>query len=304
MNRPLRISISLVLFGVCGLALAQTAYDPAIAYTQAQGRSTHLYVANADGSHAVRIASTTYSINGADFAPGGGRIAFTGTEGLRVVQYTATNSGVTVNGNTLLAAGTIGLSDFSADGSRLLYYQIGNTTASSGFRVIPAGGGTPVLVHAAVADGHCHWLRSQEMGNAFAYLAAVGHGPNVPVDYEIRVVLMDESDQVTSVSTVLTTANQAFKAISDFDIARTRNALVVAANFPTALRILDYDIGTMQLADLGGSGTRVHYNANDSAVVFREQVKGGSYVSRLDLASGMTTRLTAKGDFVPADARP
>jgi hypothetical protein len=304
MNRPLRISISLVLFGVSGFALAQTAYDPAIAYTQVQGRTTYVYVANADGSHAVRVASSSSYINGADFAPGGGRIAYTGGDGLHVVQYTASNSGVTVNSNTALAAGTIGLSDFSPDGSRILYYQIGSGPTPSGFRVVQASGGAPVLVHAAVSLGPCHWLRTQEMGNAFAFLATVPHGPNVPVDYEIRVALMDENYQVTSVSTVLTTANQAFKAIEDFDTARTRNALVVAANFPTAQRIVDYDIAAGQLTDLGSSGIRVHYNANDSAVVFREQVKGGSYVSRLDLGTGLVTRLTAKGDIYAADARP
>jgi hypothetical protein len=305
MNRMIQGSVALALLGASSLVFAQTAYDPAIAYTQVQGRTAYLYVANADGTHAVRIASSSGNINGADFAPGGGRIAYTGSDGLRVVSYSASNSGVVVTGVVTLVAGTVGPADFSGDGTRLLYHQTGSGNQPSGFRAVPAAGGTPVLLHAVSTSlGIGHWLRYSDMGNAFAFLVAVPHGPNVPVDYEIRVVMMDGNDATTAVSTVLSTTSQAFKAIDDFDTARTRNALLVTANFPTAVRFVDYDLGTSQLVDRGTGGYRGHYNASDGAIVFRESVKGGNYLSVLDLGSGTTTRLTAKGDFGAVDARP
>ena len=299
MCRMTRLSLVLALAGCPGLAFAQTTYDPAIAYTQAQGKTTNLYVANADGSRAVKVASGT-NINAIDFAPGGGRVAYSSSDGLRVVSFSASTSGVAVTGNSLLVAGSgVYGPDFSADGARILYHH------SGAYRAVPSGGGAPTLLYTAFSGGFSQrWLRPAEMGNAFAFLVPVPHGPNVPVDYEIRIVLLDAQDQVVAVSTAVSTASQAFKAIEDFDTARTRNALVLAANFPTTARLLDYDIGTMQVGDLGAGGARVHYTADDSALVYREQVKGGSFITRLQLGSGALTRLTAKGDYGVVDTRP
>jgi hypothetical protein len=286
------------LLGFAGAAAAQTAYDPAISFTQAQGKSVSLYVANADGSHAVRVASSNGNITGADFAPGGGRIAYSGSDGVRVVSYSASNSGVVVNATSTLATGTASSPDFSSDGTRVLYYQNG------GYRAVPAGGGASMLLHSDVGLGVCHWLRAADMGNAFAYLDMSSSGPNQPVIYEVKIVLLDGTDHVTSVSTVVTTATQAFGAIDDFDVARTRNALLLTANYPTTVRFVDYDIGTAQLVDRGGNGFRGHYDATDAAIVYREDVKGGNFVDRLDLGSGVATRLTAKGNYGAIDARP
>jgi hypothetical protein len=298
MTRTGSVTVFTAMLCLAGEAAAQSAYDPAISYTQAQGRTTYLYVANADGSHAVRIASSNGNINGADFAPGGGRIAYTGSDGLRVVSYTASNAGVVVTGTTTLVTGTVSPADFSADGTRLLYTQ------NSSIRAVPAAGGASVQLYSALNLGIARWLRPADMGNAFAFLAAVPHGANQPVDYELRVVMLDGTDQVTGVATVLSTTTQAFKGIEDFDVARTRNALLLTANFPTTMRFLDYDLGTAQLVDRGGGGSRCHYDASDGAIVYREAVKGGSYVDRLDLVTGVLSHLTAKGDFNGIDARP
>ena len=69
---PILALLSVGLFS-SSIAHAQTAYDPRIAYTQHSGQTSSLFMANADGSHAVKIASGT-AINAIDFAPGGGRM--------------------------------------------------------------------------------------------------------------------------------------------------------------------------------------------------------------------------------------
>ena len=147
-------------------------------------------------------------------------------------------------------------------------------------------------------------MRSADMGNAFAFLKALPHGPNVPVDYEIWTVLLNANNQVLSVGPVVSTLSQDFKAIEDFDIARTRNALLIAANYPTTGRFVEFNLGTRQLIDKGGPGSRPSYSADDSRIIYREAVKGGAYITSLDPGTGLSTRLTAMGNVSAPDARP
>jgi hypothetical protein len=285
------------------IASAATAYDPTVAYVQLSGNSANLYVANADGSHAIRLASGYKAISGIDFAPGGGRIAFADRQGLKVVTYTASNSGITVNSTVQLSSGIFGSPDFSSDGTRILYYQV---TAPVGFRAIPASGGASVFLHAGSGLGVGRWLRPADLGNAFAFLKAVPHGPNVPVDYEIWTVLLDANDQVISAGPVLSTATQAFKSIEHFDTAHTRNALLIAADYPTVIDMVDFDLETGVVTDTNVHGFQMHYSADDSHIVFKNLNYLGSadYVNSLDLGTGVVTHLTKKGSFGVTDARP
>lgn len=285
------------------IASAATAYDPTVAYVQLSGNAANLYVANADGSHAVRVATGYKSINGLDFAPGGGRIAFTDRQGLKVVTYTASNSGITVNSTVQLSSGIFGSPDFSSDGTRILYYQ---GTAPVGFRAIPASGGASVFLHTGSGLGVGRWLRPVDLGNAFAFLNAVPHGPNVPVDYEIWTVLLDANDQVINAGPVLSTATQAFKSIEQIDIAHTRNALLIAADYPTVIDMVDFDLEANAVTDTGVQGFQMHYSADDSHIVFKNINDLGSpdYVNSLDLGTGVVTHLTKKGSFGVTDARP
>ena len=163
------------------IAAAATAFDPTVAYVQVSGKAADLYLANADGSHAVRVASGYKSISGIDFAPGGGRIAFADRQGLKLVTYTASNSGIAVNSTVQLASGIFGSPDFSSDGARILYYQ----GSPAGFRAIPAAGGASVSLYAGTSLGVGRWLPA--LGNAFAFLNAVPHGPNVPVSSMVKM---------------------------------------------------------------------------------------------------------------------
>ena len=298
-------------------AWAQSAYDPKIAYTQVSGNTQYLYLANVNGDHAVRVATVGRdasgfpgNIHGVDFAPGGGRIAYSDAGGLTVLSYTASNTGIKVDRRDLLVPAAYGTyispPDFSPDGSRILY---GTNKPSSSFRAIPTGGGSSVLLydgpHAGASDS-VRWLRPIDMGNAFAFLTRIPSGPGGPTRDEIWTVLLDANDAVTSFGPMLSTTTQPFNSIQDFDTARTRNALLISAQYPATNKIVEVEIGgTGIVTEKGASGTHVHYSANDSRIVYiTPHVAAGDYVNSLDLGTGVITHLTKKGSYGATEAQP
>ena len=159
-------------------------------------------------------------------------------QGLKVVSYTASNAGITVNGVQMIVPGRHGGPDFSPDGTRLLYVSF----SPSGIRVVPSTGGTPVLLYETSGESP-RWLRSDDLGDAFAFSTIVG---GMPAHYEIWTVLIDDAG--TTAGPVLSTASQAFKYIQPpFDVAHTRNALLLSVSYPIASplgnRMVDFGPG-------------------------------------------------------------
>lgn len=302
-----RLIVLTVSLFATSVAWGQTAYDPKIAYTKVSGSSQELYLANADGTRAVRVATVGRdpygfpgNIHGLDFAPGGGRIAYTDATGLTVLTYTASNSGIKVDRRDLLVPGRYVYSpDFSPDGTRIIYKTSSNSTPNT-IRVVTVPGGAEVLTYPCYVCSEPRWLRS-ELGDAFSFHRWNFSGPSPAPEIWTALV---EADGTVTAGPVLTTTNQAFNGIEDFDVARTRNALLVTANYPTGLRFIEVDLVSGLITDKGGPGTRGHYSADDSWIVYREQVKGGSYINSLDPATGISRRLTAKGSYGKTDARP
>lgn len=297
MYRPFAIVLAVL---ATSAAWAQTTYDPRVAYTQpASGKSVYLYLANADGTRAVRVATAT-NINSVDFAPGGGRIAFSDSQGIKLLSYTASNSGIVVTSTQLLVSGAfLQAPDFSSDGSRIIYTDAGQIVRA----VAASVGSTPVTLY----SGGCvtaRWLRTVDLGNAFACMKWIT-GQNTQEVDEIWTVLLDSNDVVTSAGPVLSTAGQDFKLIQEFDVARTRNALLMVVSYPTTTRIVEFNLTTPGAVLDKGAGVRVHYSANDSRIIFiSPHQAAGDYVSSLDIGTGVTTRLTKKGTFGTTDARP
>lgn len=305
-----RLIVSLALLLAATAAWGQTAYDPTVAYANLEGRTTNLYLANADGTHVVRVASSAKGINGIDFAPGGGRIAFHDrAAGITVLSYTASNAGIKVDTVKVVAKGpAYSTPDFSSDGSRILYYAAaaaGNLYPNApGIYVVPAAGGNSVFLHRGSDQGSFRWLRPASFGNAFAFLKL--YPVNGQSIYEIWTVLLDGNDQFLSAGPLLSTANQAFNGIEDFDTARTRDALLITANYPTTIGVVEFDLVTYAITPVAGPTYKVHYSADDSRIVSTDLHYLGSkeYVTSLDLGTGLITRLTKAGNFGSVDARP
>jgi len=303
-----RLLASILAVVASASALAQTAYDPRLAYVTTSGKNSYVNVANRDGTHAVRLFTDANDINGVDFAPGGGRIAITDRAGLKLLAYTASNAGVHLDAvTTLVSAPVLGSPDFSDDGTRILYYRIAQVSVPgepTGFRLVPASGGTPVLLYQVSSLGIGHWLRSADLGNAFAFLKTVPHGPNVPVDYEIWTVLLDPQDNVVSAGPTLSTSDHAFKYIEDFDIAHTRNALLVTVSDAVGRSLIDFDVPTRAITVRGNALIfRCHFSADDSWYGAKEEVKGGYFIDTVDAATGAHVRVLAKAGYGVIDAR-
>ena len=290
-------------------AWGQTTYNPKIAYAQASGSTQYLYLANADGTGAVRVATVGRdangfpgNIHGLDFAPGGGRIAYSDAGGIRVLTYTASNLGIKVDRNDPLVSGpNVTSPDFSPDGSRILYRD----AFSGAVRVIAASGGVPVSSYTAPC-GWARWLRPVSFGNAFACYKSTGlQEPDGSWIYEIWAVYLDANYRFVSTALVLTTAEESFKQILEFDTARSRDALLMVVNYVTGPRMVEVDIISGAVSVIPqGFGERVHYSSDDSCIVYRERVKGGSFINSLNPVTGVSQRLTGKGSYGTTDAQP
>lgn len=147
MNRFLLVLATLAAAGDCW---GQT-YKAEIAYTKFSGKADQIFLANSDGSRAVSVYSANkLRISGVDFAPGGGRVAFTDTSGsLWVLPYTVTSSSI-VPGTPLRLDGPdrdhgpIGAPDFSPDGTQLLY--VANRPKTEIRMIAADGNGLPVTL--------------------------------------------------------------------------------------------------------------------------------------------------------------
>ena len=248
--------------------LAQTAYDPKVAYTQVAGSTIYVVLANDDGSHAVRLTAGVRNINGLDLSPSGKQIAFSDSQGLKVVSFTASDAGIRKDAEQLLVSnalygGSAYAPDFSFDGGRLVYLTSANTSPNT-IRAVTFPGGVQVMAYACYLCDAPRWLRPTSAGERFVY----SRRPNSATQ-EIWTALINADGSVTA-GIALTTASQPFVGIEDFDVARTRNALLITANYPTTIRIVDFDLATGALTQKAGFGFRVHYSADDARIIFRD----------------------------------
>jgi Tol biopolymer transport system component len=269
-------------------------YDPRVAYSTLAGNATSIVLANQDGSKAVKVYSSKTALSGLDFAPGGGRIAFSEFGVLKVLAYSASLAGIAVGGVTTLDP-TSGSEapDFSHDGDNILY--IGNTPATREVRMVAAGGGSPrTLMPNMSGVRQVRWVGADR----FAYLQQ----PPPGLRTEVRLVTLDTSGQVGTDELLFSTeTGHGILAIHSFDVARTRTAILVSVSDATAARMWEFDLDSRTFVADHGPGFWPHFSSDDSKIVFQES---SNYVNILDVAAGARTRLTKKGRFGSPDARP
>jgi hypothetical protein len=298
-----RRAIATLCLLAAGSAGAQTLYDPRVAYTVASGSSTHLMLANADGTRAVKVASYRGLLTGADFAPGGGRVAYLDGQGIKVLSYVASNSGVTVTGVVTLATSGNGIGldtpDFSPDGTRLAYVR-STPTSPQAVQVVSAASGALLQSIPCSPCTSVRWL-PHGVGDGLAWLHYVGGSPTS--SWELWTALLEADGSVTA-GPVLSTTTQPFDTLAELDVARTRNAVLFIAGYPTGPRVVELDLYTLEQTDRG-VGSRPHFNGDDSAIVsVTPHSAAGDYVVSTNVATGVQLRLTKKGAYGWAEARP
>jgi hypothetical protein len=286
-----------------GAVAGQALYNPRIAYTQEAGKSFNLMLANADGSRAVQVASYKGYIHRVDFAPGGGRLAYATPEGIRVLDYTASNTGIVVTQSRLLVANPANgpraeQPDFSPDGTKLIF-RFG--VSPQVMRAIDATSGAVLFDVPCYLCEEPRWLRA-ELGNAFAFLRWHQIAPNKTVR-EVWTTLVNADGSVTS-APVLDYTQAPYGGIENFDVARSRNTLLMSVGYPTTIRCIEVDLLTGAVTDRGTSW-RMHFNEDDSRIVgLTPHAAKGDYVISTTVPGGVETRLTVKGTFGVVDARP
>ncbi len=288
-----RLVVAALMLAASIASWAQT-YDPRVAYVTSARNLQSIVLANQDGARAVTVYSSKKALSGVDFAPGGGSITFSESGTLKVLAYTVSSSGIVVNGVTTLAL-SAGEPDFSPEGTKILY--VGNMMATPDVREIPANGGTPrILMPNMSGLLEVAWFRSADR---FVYLRQY----ESDLRYEVHLVALDPTSRDVASDELLLTTDSAvdFRGISDLDVARTKNSILLTLHYPTAMRVVEYNLEHASFTD-HVSGARAHFSSDDSKIVYLDLDR--SYVYSFDVVSGTTARLTKKGSFVWADARP
>ena len=187
-----KTAISVLLFALCMLALPVTtyakkggngggkpgggggggeppsgSYDAVLAYSTRNNKGEALYLANADGSNAVKIASIVSS-GGTGFVAGSDSlIAVDDLNGdIWRYDFTASSSGITINQSTSRlidrSPWSIGSMDVSVDGSRIVWTE-GLSGGGDDLKVMDLSSGTitTVLVGGTGEGplGYCIFLR-------------------------------------------------------------------------------------------------------------------------------------------------
>jgi hypothetical protein len=255
-----------------------TNYVPAIAYSSHSGKTSTLFLANQDGSNAISVYSSSKNITEIDLAPGGGKIAFSESGALKVLSYTASPSAVVVTGIVQLDVNAAS-PDFSLDGSKIVYQ--GASLTGSEVRIISSSGGVPhsVLPGAVFSTIYLH------SNNRIAYFKRNPVGGA----YELYVVDLDANDNVVSSSIVLSTSSQVFKAMEDIDSARTKDSILITANYPTSIRLIELDLSTNTLIDRV-AGFRGHFSSDDSKIIYTDSSTDQIY--KYSILSNSSVQLT------------
>jgi Tol biopolymer transport system component len=286
------------LLYAASLASWAQAYNPTVAYTKMSGTTLSIFLANEDGSRAVPVYSTKKAIGAIDIAPGGGRIAFSQPDGLRVLSYTASNSGIAVGSITLLDSGIVGAVDFSPDGSRIIYAVHPTTASTKEIRVVSATGGAHTTLMTGdngntVIGEDVAWLRS---GVSFVFTQHFASDLRT----ELRGASVDSWGGVTPWPTPLLVTAGEISEIAEVSTARTKDAVLTRLSGTFGLpTIFEYDIASGTLTP-HVTGLRGRFSSADSSIVFVD----AGFVSRYTIASGTTTRLTKRGAFGKIDTRP
>ena len=283
--------LSALSITACSQAVAQTSGGPPIAYVKFGGTTQDLYLVNPDGSGARKLYSAPrkFYITTLDLKPGGGEIAFVERASgspvtLKVLSFTA--AGVAIgNPRSLAMPCAPDYIDYHPTAPKLIFSAICGTNSAIG--TIDTNGSNFAIVRAAPTQTNWHGQPRWKRDGTYLYVYS-----NDPVAYNLC-----RNDCVGADSVYFSSSQ-----IGRIDVGRLGDTVLI--DTPVFyISEIDGSSGAMLRSNfLTGRGG--HYSADDKDVLYlSNHSASGDYLLVYHGDTGITTRLTTKGDFGPFDWR-
>jgi len=281
------------------VAFAQAAprimYVKQVASANKKSYSYTAYVANADGSNANVVYTSTTAIGDVELSPSHDRAFIINANALKVLNLSVSGSSVTVSSTQVLDPGTsadggVQFGDWSADGSAILYMTA--KYASVHFKIISSSGGSPSWTYLASAyAGFPKYVGADKI--AYVDYDTVSHRPSV------RVIQFDLLGNVASDSQVFA------GNVETIEAAHTSSSVIITGGN----QINKLDLSSNTLTNLVSESYSVFdgvMNSDDSALYYRETTNSRTYTTqavRLDLTSQAESVVSPNGDIRDLDAK-
>jgi hypothetical protein len=286
-----------IVFGLAVVLGAQVAFAqaaPSIAYTKVvsmkRSYQRDVYVANADGSNAALVYSTSSLIGDVELSPNHDKVFIIDDKSLRVLSLSVSGSSVTVSGSVMLddglsADGIVAFGDWSADGNSILYINNGPGGVSR-LKIISA-------LDASVSFNYA--IASRNVGIP----KFVGADKIAYIDYCstycVKLLTLNPDGSVASDTQIYS------GGVETIEAARGSETVIISSgNQAKAL-----DVNTQAVSLIHASPTTLQdavMNADDSALYFRQQSSLKGKVSfqlmKKDLVSGTVSQILSSPDQV------
>lgn len=288
--------------GTAALAFAALFATPAfaapsqdIAYVKVAGTANELYVVNHNGAGLTKVYATAkkHGITALDFSPAGNELAFvervSGSPSVLKRQRLKDSGAADGAPVTVPNVCAPDYSDYNPTDPTLLLVS-GMCNGQMYIATVRTDGSAFSLLQQGNANLYVNEPRWLDDGASYVYVRSV-----VPGTQELCRNACDASagDLLGSDSQIVWN-----------DVARTSNIVVYTDN-----------VGKMKLIDVAArsditptpflSGRDGHFSPTDNAILYRSPHEAsGDYVLIYDVSTGLSSRVTGKGDWGPVDWRP
>jgi hypothetical protein len=291
------LGVKKVVLGLAMVLGAQVVFAqaaPRIAYTKVvpvkRSYQRDVYVANADGSNAAVVYSTSNLIGDVEISPNHDKVFIIDDKSLRVLSLNVSGSSVSVSGSLMLddglsADGIAAFGDWSADGNSILYINNGSTGVSK-FKIVSALDGTVSFSYS---------IASKNVGipkfvgaNKIAYV-------DYCATYCVKLLTLNLDGSVASDSQIYS------GSVETIEAARSSETVIIS----TGNQAKALDVNSQAVSLIHASPTTLQdavLNADDSALYFRQQSSLKGKVSwqlmKKDLVSGTVSQVLSSPDQI------